>query len=129
MARTLAACLQREQPRNQVICCTAEKVLEAQLTHPSGVIALLLHFFHYCYSLPFQYRRLGVRVPIEFTLWPSGEHFFPPLLHELLFYILLSMPSPQLSPSELFGSSLKNGNNDLPRKHTASVKMLQGIIL
>lgn len=110
---------------------------EAQLTHPTSFIALLLHFFHYCYRLPFQYLWLGVTVPIEFTLWPYGEPLLtttPTLLHtHTLTHSLpycfsplnLNTPLPCLFsflPSlELFFSSLKNSDNDLPWKHTTSI--------
>ena len=120
------------QERNQVIYCTMP---EAQLTHPTSFIALLLHFFHYCYRLPFQYLWLGVTVPIEFTLWPHGEplltttsallhthtltHTFP-MPCSLLNHNTPSTPPVFFSPLpslELFFSSLKNGDNNLPWKH------------
>lgn len=53
-----------------------ERVPQARLTHPTCIIALLLHFFHYCYRLPFQYLWLGVRVPVEFTLWRATSHYY-----------------------------------------------------
>lgn len=89
-----------ELQRNQVIYCTMEKVPEAQLTHPTNIIALLLHFFHYCYHLLFQYPWLGVTVPKEFTLWPYGESLLtntPVLLHTH------RCPTVPLSPPKLNG--------------------------
>lgn len=130
-----------EQERNQVIYCTMEKVPQAQLTHPTSIIALLLHFFHYCYRLPFQYLWLGVTVPIEFTLWAYGG---PPLtttsirLHthvhtQSMPYCFspfnLNTPSSHsdffssLTSPELFYFSLKNSDNDLPWKHATAVHL------
>lgn len=135
-----------EQERNQVIYCTMP---EAHLTHPTSFIALLLHFFHYCYRHPFQYLWLGVTVPAEFTLWPHGE----PLLtttSSLLHTLTQSLPMPSCfsplslntSPTLLFffhpsllwsyfsplwrtAITICLGNPPLP---FTSVKLLQGVI-
>ena len=66
--------VERRQQRKQVSCCTVEKVPGAQLTHPTCIIALLLHFFHYCYHVPFQYLWLGVTDPIELSLWKATSY-------------------------------------------------------
>lgn len=134
----------RNRRENQVIYCTTP---QAQLTHPSSFIALLLHFFHYCYRLTFQYHWRGVTVPTEFTLWPYGEsHFLTATstpLHTLSLCLTVSLRSIFTHPShllplffssslELFCFSLKSSDNDLPWKHNTpihtSLKLLQGVI-